>query len=355
MDRVPGRRGPAVHLAYEKAMAEQQFTFREYYPPYDRWFENRIYPSNDGLSIFFHDITLRKKAELALQHNHSLLQAMLDASLDAITVIDRDGVILAGNQVLRERWGLTNGELIGHSTVELLPPEIFDSRMEHVRHAIDTGKNERFEDAYNQRYYEISVAPIPEQEGNIQSVVTYSRDITKRKIAELDLQRSHDILEIKVEERTRELRESNERLQELDRLKSEFLSTMSHELRTPLNSIIGFTGILTKGSSGPVNEEQKKQLDIVARSAKHLLYLINDLLELSRIEAGRLILEIKPFNFVEVINEVAEIIRPLRMEKPGLKIDLPGKSLPFIGDKQDVFRYCSICQTTRLNSRNKAK
>jgi len=211
--------------------------------------------------------------------------------------------------------------------------------MEHVRHAIDTGKNERFEDAYNQRYYEISVAPIPEQEGNIQSVVTYSRDITKRKIAELDLQRSHDILEIKVEERTRELRESNERLQELDRLKSEFLSTMSHELRTPLNSIIGFTGILTKGSSGPVNEEQKKQLDIVARSAKHLLYLINDLLELSRIEAGRLILEIKPFNFVEVINEVAEIIRPLRMEKGlVLKIDLPGKSLPFIGDRTRCFQ-----------------
>ncbi|HOD15282.1 MAG TPA: PAS domain S-box protein [Spirochaetota bacterium] len=332
--------GQPFHLAYEKAMAEQQFTFlEEYYPPYDRWFENRIYPSNDGLSIFFHDITLRKKAELALQHNHSLLQAMLDASLDAITVIDRDGVILAGNQVLRERWGLTNGELIGHSTVELLPPEIFDSRMEHVRHAIDTGKNERFEDAYNQRYYEISVAPIPEQEGNIQSVVTYSRDITKRKIAELDLQRSHDILEIKVEERTRELRESNERLQELDRLKSEFLSTMSHELRTPLNSIIGFTGILTKGSSGPVNEEQKKQLDIVARSAKHLLYLINDLLELSRIEAGRLILEIKPFNFVEVINEVAEIIRPLRMEKGlVLKIDLPGKSLPFIGDRTRCFQ-----------------
>jgi len=107
----------------------------------------------------------------------------------------------------------------------------------------------------------------------------------------------------------------------------------------PQNSIIGFTGILTKGSSGPVNEEQKKQLDIVARSAKHLLYLINDLLELSRIEAGRLILEIKPFNFVEVINEVAEIIRPLRMEKGlVLKIDLPGKSLPFIGDRTRCFQ-----------------
>ncbi len=332
--------GQPFHLAYEKAMAEQKFIYlEEYYTPYDRWFENRIYPSRDGLSIFFHDITDRKNAEIALRRNRNLLQAMLDASLDAITVIDRDGVILAGNQVLRERWGHANEELIGHSTGELLPPEIFDSRMEHVRHAIDTGKNDHFEDAYNQHYYEITVAPIPEKEGNIQSVVTYSRDITKRKIVELELQHSHDMLEMKVEERTRELRESNERLQELDRLKSEFLATMSHELRTPLNSIIGFTGILAKGRSGPVNDEQKKQLDIVGRSARHLLTLINDLLELSRIEAGKITLNIESFDFIEVINDVAELIRPLRTEKGlALKIDLPGESLPFIGDKRRCFQ-----------------
>ena len=153
------------------------------------------------------------------------------------------------------------------------------------------------------------------------------------------LRRAHDELEQRVRERTAELVRANERLEELDRLKSQFLATMSHELRTPLNSIIGFTGILRQGFAGPVNDEQKKQLGLVFGSAKHLLSLINDLLDLSRIEAGKVEIEQEPFNFVEVIDEVVQILTPMARQKNlNLAADLPGPVIEMVGDRKRCFQ-----------------
>lgn len=115
------------------------------------------------------------------------------------------------------------------------------------------------------------------------------------------------------------LKIEKERAQSADRVKSTFLATMSHELRTPLNSIIGFTGILMKELPGPLNDEQKKQLGMAQNSARHLLSLINDILDISKIEAGQLKLDIHPFNLPEVINKVVEINKPFA-EKKKLKI-----------------------------------
>jgi signal transduction histidine kinase len=132
-------------------------------------------------------------------------------------------------------------------------------------------------------------------------------------------------LEHRVEERTRELtganeqlHEANHRLQEIDRLKSEFLATMSHELRTPLNSIIGFTEIVKAGLAGPLNAEQNKQLSMSLNSARHLLHLINDLLDLARIESGRVEVVREPFDLREAIDQVLQTLRPLAAQK-----DLP--------------------------------
>jgi len=115
-----------------------------------------------------------------------------------------------------------------------------------------------------------------------------AHDITNRILAEEALQKANDELEAKVRERTTELEEANTRLIEASQLKSQFLANMSHELRTPLNSIIGFTGIILQGIVGELNDEQKKQLNMVYESAKHLLGLINDILDLSKIEAGKI-------------------------------------------------------------------
>jgi signal transduction histidine kinase len=107
--------------------------------------------------------------------------------------------------------------------------------------------------------------------------------------------------------------------QSADHLKSAFLATMSHELRTPLNSIIGFTGILMQERPGPLNIEQKKQLGMVQTSARHLLSLINDVLDISKIEAGQLKMSIQQFNLPEVIYKVIETIKPLA-DKKNLKL-----------------------------------
>lgn len=139
-----------------------------------------------------------------------------------------------------------------------------------------------------------------------------------RALAELEAYRDH--LEEIVATRTRELAQAKEAAESADRLKSAFLATMSHELRTPLNSIIGFSGILEQGLAGPLNEEQKKQLGMVSESAEHLLALINDVLDISKIEAGQLTIAHEPVNIPEVMDKVARSVQPLA-EAKGLLLE----------------------------------
>jgi len=108
-----------------------------------------------------------------------------------------------------------------------------------------------------------------------------------------------------------ELSAANDKLRLVDRRKTAFLAAMSHELRTPLNSIIGFTGAILKGLSGPINEEQDKQLTIVYESARNLLDLINELLDLSKIESGRIDLRRERFELAPLVAEVGEICERL--------------------------------------------
>ena len=148
------------------------------------------------------------------------------------------------------------------------------------------------------------------------------RLIEEKRRAEEELKAYRDHLEELVTERTKELdartmelEQANLQLQEADRLKSVFLASMSHELRTPLTSIIGFTGTMLLGMAGEVNEEQRKQLMMVKTSAGHLLDLINDLLDISRVEAGRVGLSLESFKIGDVVREVAEVCLPMTNEK----------------------------------------
>lgn len=147
-------------------------------------------------------------------------------------------------------------------------------------------------------------------------------DIDDRKKAEqeLDVYREHleQLVEsrtIDLQHKTEELETANLSLKEADELKSIFLASMSHELRTPLNSIIGFTGIMLMGMVGELTEEQRKQLKIVKESASHLLALINDILDISKVEAGKVELSLEQFEVNEVIAELVKSIEPKAIEK----------------------------------------
>ncbi|MBN2060415.1 MAG: transporter substrate-binding domain-containing protein [Deltaproteobacteria bacterium] len=136
-----------------------------------------------------------------------------------------------------------------------------------------------------------------------------------------ELREINQEIEQRIDERTAELAVATEKAQAADRIKSAFLATMSHELRTPLNSIIGFTGILLQGLAGPMNEEQQKQLTMVQNSSRHLLALINDVLDISKIEAGQLSLSFSSFDLRPSIENMIKLVTPLA-EKKGLDLEM---------------------------------
>jgi signal transduction histidine kinase len=156
-----------------------------------------------------------------------------------------------------------------------------------------------------------------EQERSVRLV----EEIDRRREMQAELCRHRDELEVLVEERTMGLEAANAELTQANRAKDRFLANMSHELRTPLNSIIGFTGVMRQGLAGPLTEEQSRQLTMVARSSRHLLALIDQVLDLARIEAGQERLEATTFPLVGLVYEVAEEIGPLAHDK-GIEVEI---------------------------------
>jgi len=160
-----------------------------------------------------------------------------------------------------------------------------------------------------------TIVPFLNEHGKPRQYVAIRADITERKRAEDEIHQFNVDLERRVLERTGELGVAKERAEAANKAKDSFLASMSHELRTPLNGIIGFAEFLVDGKPGAVNPKQKEYLEDVLNSGRHLLHLINDMLDLVKIQAGKLELNSETFRLADAIQEVCAGVSPTAQTK----------------------------------------
>ncbi len=269
-----------------------------------------------------------------LRRSEDKYRTLVEQARDGIVIV-QDTLVEFVNIYGAHKLGYTTEEMLGNSITSYAHPDALEKMADRYKRSM-AGEDLPmvYETALNHRdgsrvEVELSGGMITYRGKPADLIIM--RDITERKQAEAELTIYRDHLEDLVAQRTKELakkaqelEEANIRLQEADRLKSVFLASMSHELRTPLNSIIGFTGIILQGMAGEINEEQRKQLSMAKNSAVHLLSLINDLLDIAKIEAGRVDLSLEKFDIYDVITEVMETFSPV-VEEKGLELtaDVP--------------------------------
>jgi protein-histidine pros-kinase len=242
------------------------------------------------VSSAIRDISERKKSE-------EKFKDLLESAPDAMVIVNRDGRIELINAQTERLFGYSRQELVGQ-WVELLVPERF--RRSHPKHRDGYFRDPRPRgmgtglELFGLRRdgtefpIEISLSPLQTESGAL--VLSAIRDITERKQLEWQMQ-------------------------EASRLKGEFLANMSHELRTPLNAIIGFAELMYKGKVGPVSAEHTEYLGDILASSKHLLQLINDVLDLAKVESGKMEFRTEEVDLTQLAREVRDILRGLASSK----------------------------------------
>ncbi|MEW5736806.1 MAG: ATP-binding protein [Thermodesulfobacteriota bacterium] len=242
-----------------------------------------------------------------------------------------DGRITFLNEFGQRFFGYFEEEIVGRPLVGTIVPgsestgrdlSSMIAAISHDPESFERNVNENVRRNGERVWIDWTNKMVPDEQGGIKEILSIGSDITARKKSEEeirrlneDLRRHAEVLEQRVAERTAELVVAKDRAESADRLKSAFLATMSHELRTPLNSIIGFTGIMLQGLAGPLNPEQQKQMRMVQGSARHLLALINDVLDISKIEADQLEISMSTFALGPSLEKMAALVTPLAVKK----------------------------------------
>ena len=238
----------------------------------------------------------------------SRLATIVESSDDAIIGMTLEGVITSWNKGAEMLYGYSAAGVLGQPVSVLVPPDRSEEvaqilarlkRGESIEHyeTVRVRKDGSLVDV------SLSIFPLTDSRGGVTGIASIARDITKRKCAE------------------RVLQEKNLELENATLAKDRFLASMSHELRTPLNAILGFAGMLLMKLAGPLNPDQEKQLRAVQSSGKYLLSLINDLLDLAKIESGKVELDLQPVVCQNILAEVAAELAPLA-ESKGLQLEV---------------------------------
>lgn len=248
-----------------------------------------------------------------VRHSEATYRALFENSNDGIFLMSNTGEELRANQRALSMVGYTLEEYLSMGQTRQNPFTQFpeqredaDRRLEAVLRGENVPLYERtFIAKSGQKVeVEINLSPVRDPNGQIIMLQSVVRDITERKRAEAALRESRD-----------QLQEANFALEKAARLKDEFLASMSHELRTPLTSILGLAETLQLNTYGPLNEKQVKALTIIESSGRHLLDLINDILDLSKVESGKLDVHFEPCSISEICQASLQLVNGLAGQK----------------------------------------
>jgi PAS domain S-box-containing protein len=285
------------------------------------WLGVHVYPNEGGISVYLQDISPRKQVEERLR----LLESVVVHANDTVIIteakpVDEPGPrILYVNEAFTRMTGYTSEEAVGRSPRFLQGPETQREQLDRMREAITNYRHLTVEIKNYRKdgtiiWVEMSIVPIVDEGGQHSHWISIQRDITQRK---LNQQILHD---------------AKTEAERANQAKSEFLSRMSHELRTPLNAILGFGQLLDM--AGPEGDD-KESVDQIMRGGRHLLTLINEVLDIASIEAGQLSMSLEPVVAWEVYHESLALVRALASQN-GVTFNIQEASCPtlVIADQQ---------------------
>ena len=276
--------------------------------------------SDDGYGYLLNSSDFREELRLSPKDDEYLVEhtraedqfrtGLLASARGAMVIVDSDGKIVLANAQTESLLGYTPEELTGLGVETLIPARYHERHPGHLAQFFGNPRARPMGTGLDlwairkdgtELPVEISLSPLETEQGVLAAAEI--RDVTERKRFELELQ------------------ETNAQLAAASQAKDRFLASMSHELRTPLNAVIGFTGTILMGLSGPLTADQRKQLETVKTNGKQLLAIINDLLDLAQIESGKVDLTFEPVDCRALLEEVVSGLRPVAVAK-GLDLQM---------------------------------
>jgi PAS domain S-box-containing protein len=321
-----------VYRARQSELLQKQQDLRES--------EQRHIQAYDRLA---RETRVRVSAEEALRESEERYRVIFENSFEVIYTLDREIRVLSISPSVESMLGYRPEELVGKQGLDLpilapesVKPAVADIARVFSGERIGSSTYEFMAKDGTRRIGEVSGAPLRRGE-EIVGLVSVARDITARKRAEDALQRAHDELEMRVRERTAELTRAGAKAEAANRAKSEFLANMSHELRTPLTAIMGFTELVADGHAGEINPTQAEYLRDVHQSAHHLLSLINDILDLSKVDAGKMGLDLGEVNLRILLDASLVMVKEKALKhRIELRTELDGAPETLMADERKL-------------------